>query len=146
MLSILAITFSVTSIQAKIYKWTDANGAVHYSATPPKSNKKSKIDVKDIEDKIRFAAGRPRTSNSNQTIEGPVAESENKKESDKLAPPSAKLIKYCKSQRSNLKKLKDNFNTTWVSASGKKSLLSQKQRKEKVKEIRKSISTECIGV
>ena len=89
-LSLLALTLSITSIQAKIYKWTDANGAVHYSATPPKANKKSKIEVKDIEDKIRFAAGKPRASSSKQSIEGPVSEGKNEKESSKLAPPSPK--------------------------------------------------------
>ena len=145
-LSLLAITLSVTSIQAKIYKWTDANGAVHYSATPPKVNKKSKLDVKDIEDKIRFAAGKPSAGSSKKSVEGPVSEGEDKEESSKLAPPSPKLIKYCKSQRSNLKQLKENFNTIWVSKSGKKALLSQKQRKDKVKEIRKTITTECEGV
>ena len=141
-LSLLAITLSITSIQAKIYKWTDANGSVHYSATPPKHSKKSKLKVKDIEDKIRYAAGKPRIHKSNQTSEGPVTQKDN----DKLAPPSSKLIKYCKSQRSNLKQLKENFNTTWVSPNGKKSLLTQKERKNKVKAIRKIISTECAGV
>jgi hypothetical protein len=145
-LSLLAITLSVTTIQAKIYKWTDANGSVHYSATPPKLNKKSKLDVKDIEDKIRYAAGKPRVSTSKKTIEGPVSKDTNKKDEDKLSPPSSKLIKYCKSQRSNLKQLKENFNTTWVSASGKKALLTQTERKNKVKDIRKKISTECVGV
>ncbi len=145
-LSLLVITLSVTSIQAKIYKWTDANGAVHYSATPPKANQASKSDVKDIEDKIRFAAGRPPASESKKTAEGSVVAEENKQGSDKLSPPNSKLIKYCKSQRSNLKQLKENFNTTWVSPSGKKALLSQKQRKDKVQEIRKSITTECVGV
>ena len=145
-LSLITLTLSITSTQAKIYKWTDTNGAVHYSSTPPKTNKKSNLNVKDIEDKIRFAAGKPRASSSKQSIEGPVSEGKDEKESSKLAPPSPKLIKYCKSQRSNLKQLKENFNTTWVSASGKKALLSQKQRKDKVKEIRKSITTECVGV
>lgn len=145
-LSLLAITLSVTSLQAKIYKWTDAKGSVHYSATPPKANKKSKLDVKDIEEKINYAAGKPRVNASSQNVEGPLSEDDKKKDDDKLSPPSSKLIKYCKSQRSNLKQLKENFNTTWVSASGKKALLSQKQRKDKVREIRKSITTECVGI
>ena len=141
-LSLIAITLSITSIQAKIYKWTDENGAVHYSATPPKRSKTSKLEVKDIEDKIRYAAGKPRIGKTNQTSEDPATQ----KDDDKLAPPNSKLIKYCKSQRLNLKQLKENFNTTWVSPNGKKSLLTQKERKNKVKEIRKSISTECVGV
>ena len=142
-LSLLAFTLSITSIQAKIYKWTDANGAVHYSSTPPKHNKK--IKVKDIEDKIRYAAGKPKsTAKNTERFENPDKQDE--KNEDKLAPPSAQLIKYCKTQRSNLKQLKENFNTVYVSPNGKKTLLSQQQRKKKVKEIRKSISTECAGV
>ena len=138
-LSTLAIALSVSSIQAKIYKWTDANGSTHYSATPPKQNTKSKVKVKNIEDKIRYAAGKPslHTKSTEEKSAG--------KKDDKLAPPSKKLVKYCKSQRSNLKQLKENFNTT-LEASGKKSLLNQKQRKDKVKEIRKSIKNECAGV
>jgi len=140
-LSTLALALSVTSTQAKIYKWTDANGSTHYSATPPKQQKK-KTEVKDIEDEIRYAAGKP----YNRSKSAEKEENTSKKDDDKLAPPSEKLIKYCKSQRSNLKQLKENFNTTWVEASGKKTLLTQKQRKDKVKEIRKSIKSECVGV
>jgi len=141
-LSTLALALSVTSTQAKIYKWTDANGSTHYSATPPKQHKKSKVKVKDIEDKIRYAAGKP----YNRPKSAEKEENTAKKDDDKLAPPGKKLIKYCKSQRSNLRQLKENFNTTWVEASGKKALLTQKQRKDKVKEIRKSIKSECTGV
>jgi len=142
-LSTFVLALSVTSIQAKIYKWTDANGSVHYSATPPKQSIKSKVKVKDIENKIRSAAGKPslRSKSTDEKNEKNTA-----KNDDKLAPPSKKLIKYCKAQRSNLRQLKDNFNTTWVEPNGKQALLTQKQRKDKVKEIRKSIKTECAGV
>ena len=37
---ILMLSFTSTSM-AKIYKWTDANGKTHYTATPPPSKEKS---------------------------------------------------------------------------------------------------------
>lgn len=139
-LSALFLVFSASLATAKIYKWTDANGSVHYSATPPKQKK---IKAQNIEDKIRYAAGKPQY---------PTESSENKSEDkaeqkdEKLAGPSKKLVSYCKQQRTNLRQLKDNFNTKWVDPSGKETLLTQKQRKDKVKEIKKSIVSGCTGV
>lgn len=139
-LSALFFAISTNVATAKIYKWTDANGSVHYSATPPKT----KVKAKDIEDKILYAAGKPKYPSADKA-EG-KSSAKNQVKDEKLAGPGKKLIKYCKQQRTNLRKLKDNFNTRWVDSSGKTTQLTQKQRKDKVKEIKKSITTGCVGV
>lgn len=142
-LSALFFVISANTANAKIYKWTDANGSVHYSATPPKQ-KFNKIKAKNIEDEIRYATGRPKYPSAGKAESKAV--DKNSKEDEKLAGPSKKLIKYCKQQRTNLRKLKENFNTKWVDHKGKETQLTQKQRKDKVKEIKKSITAGCVGV
>ncbi|MFT5445983.1 MAG: hypothetical protein ACI9DC_001145 [Gammaproteobacteria bacterium] len=43
--ALVMCAFAAPSAEAKIYKWTDANGKVHYSATqPPASASSSKTD------------------------------------------------------------------------------------------------------
>ena len=139
-LCVIALTIS-TSSQAKIYKWTDKKGVIHYSATPPQTKQKAK----NIEDKIRFAAGKytPKkvTSSTQRTASGKKV----KKLSSKLSSPNKKLTAYCQGQRSNLSKLKSNYRNTWIE-NGVKKNLDQSQRKQKVQQLIDSIELNCNEV
>ena len=143
------LLFSVNSL-ANIYKWTDKNGSVHYSARPPTHTKQINTKIKDIEDKIRFAAGKHRPSSQTSTTQQnnqKTNSSASSANSDvKLSPPGKKLIAYCQKQRANLQSLKKNFRSIWIEPNGKKSSLSQAQRKEKVKYLIKKIAEDCEGV
>ncbi len=135
-----------TSSQAEIYKWTDAKGVTHYSAQKPTQQK---IKSEDIGDKIRSAAGKHQALSqkpaqaSTQTTGKKSADGKTKTE---LAGPSARLVSFCKNQRKNLTLLTKNYRNRWEDKGGKVSFLDQKQRKEKVRSIRKSITKECAGV
>lgn len=135
----LALTISSSS-HAKIYKWTDNKGVIHYSATPPPPQTKEK--AKNIEDKIRFAAGKytPKKESSRSQ-----QKTSDKKISSKLSGPSKKLTAYCEGQKSNLAKLKSNYRNTWEE-NGKKKNLDQSQRKQKVEQIISSIELNCKEV
>lgn len=147
LLSTIALSLSVSS-QAEIYKWTDAKGVTHYSATPPvKAQIKSKTEVKHIGNEIRSAAGRyrPTTNQRNDSNQQQTANTSDKGKSE-LSPPSQRLVTYCKNQRKNLETLKKNFRNVWVEKDGKKINLDQKQRQEKVNSLKKAISEDCKGV
>ena len=145
-----SISFAIltlnTAAHAKIYKWTDAKGVIHYSATPPAQAQKTKF--KDIEEKIRFAVGKaPADEDKANTNASTTNEATSKEEKDpKLSPPSKKLISYCKTQRANLAALKTNFNNIWVEPNGTRKKLNQKERKEKVQYLIKKITEECEGI
>lgn len=144
----LSALLATLPAQAKIYKWTDANGQVHYTAQPPKQTKKSAIKAKNIEAEIKSKAGKYRgpskTASTEKVAATPAAET--KKKEPELAGPDKQLIDYCKGQRANVAQLKKNFRTIWVDAKGKKTRLSQAQRKEKVASIQKSIDETCAEV
>ena len=140
-ISALTLTYSINT-QAKIYKWTDAKGVIHYSATPPATKKK----VKNIESDIRLAAGKHRPSEADKkeaNTDNKQKAKEQEDEASELSPPDKKLIDYCKSQRDNLKILKKNFRNVWIDSSGKRTKLNQKQRQEKVDYIKNRIENDC---
>lgn len=140
----LALTIGLATAQAKIYKWTDANGQIHYTAQPP-VQKKLRDKATNIEDKIRANAGKYRPSANKQKVAA-NKEKTNDDTDTELSGPNKKLIKYCKSQRSNVNQLKKNFRNVWIDVKGKKTTLSQEQRKKKVAELQKKIKEECSEV
>jgi len=142
-LTTLALVLSVNA-QAKIYKWTDANGQVHYTAQPPVTKKKASKAV-NIEDEIRAKAGKYRPPAKNTTAKSDK-DGEEKKSEDDLAGPDKKLVKYCDSQRNNLKQLQKNFRNVWIDIKGKKTNLNQEQRREKVAYLKAKIKEDCSDV
>jgi len=140
----LALLMSV-NVQAKIYKWTDANGQVHYTAQPP-AQKKLRVKAKNIEDKIRANAGKYRPPTKTKVAATDTDDTSENKSDEKLSGPNAQLVKYCDSQRNNVKQLRKNFRNVWIDANGKKTSLDQKQRKEKVAMLEAKIKTDCSDV
>lgn len=143
-ISALTLTFSFNS-QAKIYKWTDSKGVVHYSATPPTTKEESRKSIKNIESKIRLAAGKYKP-NKKELAKNKQAGDEQENKNSELSPPDKQLVDYCKSQKNNLKNLKNNFRNVWIDASGKKTKLNQKQRQEKVDHLKNRIKKDCQEV
>jgi len=147
--SSLTLMFCVSS-QAEIYKWVDANGGVHYTATPP-VQKKKRVKATNIEDRIKAAAGKYRPPVNSSSNDGTETNQEKTDEQGtegdvKLAGPDKKLIKYCKNQRNNLKQLKKNYRNVWIDVKGKKTNLDQEQRKQKVQYLQTRIKEDCKGV
>ncbi len=130
---------------AEIYKWTDAKGIVHYSANKPTHKK---ITSENIEVKIRSAAGKYKsTKTASPSRKTSNSEAENGEQQDsKLAGPDAKLVSYCKQQRSNLSSLQKNYRNVWQGEDGKKKKLNQEERKLKVNVLQKQIAEDCSGV
>ncbi len=147
-LTTLALVMSINS-HAKIYKWTDANGQVHYTAQPP-AQKKLRIKATNIEDQIKAKAGKYRAPKNVEktaaTDASTKSDSEEKKSDDELAGPDKQLVKYCDGQRNNLAQLKKNFRNIWIDAKGKKTNLTQEQRKEKVAILQNEINSNCSEV
>ena len=137
----LVLLMSVNT-HAKIYKWTDANGQTHYSAQPP-AQTKQKIKAENIEDKIKSHAGKYRPSKTASKKSNEEGESNS---DEQLSGPDKKLVKYCDSQRNNLKQLKKNFRNVWIDIKGKKTNLNQEQRKEKVSALEGQIKENCSEV
>lgn len=141
-LSTLALFISM-STQAKIFKWTDANGTIHYSAQPPA---KQKLKSQNIEDRIRSAAGKYRAPAKAEGSEPDKGTEKKSSDNVKLSGPDKKLIESCKGLRKSEGLLEKNYRNVWVDHDGKKTLLDQKQRKEKIELIKKQIKEFCADV
>lgn len=132
---------------AEIYKWTDAKGVVHYTANKPVQKK---IKTENIENKIRNAAGKHKNPASKTATKLSTDSNRSNDDGDekktKMAGPDAALISYCKSQRSNLSALQENFRNTWQDADGKKKKLNQKERKTKIELLQKQLAEDCAEV
>jgi len=140
----LALVMSINA-QAKIYKWSDANGQTHYTALPP-TQKNQRIKVENIEDEIRANAGKYRSPANTKTVAINTNESNENKTEEKLSGPNPQLVKYCDSQRNNLVQLKKNFRNVWIDVKGNKTTLNQKQRQEKVAILQSKVDTDCADV
>lgn len=150
--SIISLAFAMSgNSQANIYKWTDENGQTHYTAQPP-VQKELRVKAKDIEDKIQANAGKYRASSEVKTVATDVDASNrddannDKANKEELSGPNKQLIEYCNGQRNNIKQLKKNFRNVWIDAEGKRTALSQEQRKEKLSILESQIKTDCEGV
>ena len=133
---------------AEIYKWVDEKGSVHYTAQPP-VQKKKRVKAKNIEDEIKFKAGkyRPPIANTSSKQKNSSTNEENSSANpEELAGPDKKLMSYCTNQKKNLEQLRKNFRNVWIDVKGKKTCLDQEQRKEKVAYLQKRITEDCKGV
>lgn len=144
-ISALSFTYSINA-QAKIYKWTDAKGVVHYSAKPPTTSIKANKAAKNIESDIRLSAGKHRVAKKEQQQDENTSEETNSESESELSAAPKKLVDYCKSQKTNLTNLKNNFRNVWVDTAGKKTVLDQKQRQEKVDYLKGRIKKDCQEV
>ncbi len=123
---IITLSFLVfTLAEAKVYKWKDAEGIVHYSSTPPKPSEK----ISDLKEDLPLAH---------------KSQQETKKEENNKNTRSKRTRKrdYCNGQRRNLALLKRNLKVKWVQ-NGKSTRLNAEQRQDKIRSLEDSINDDC---
>lgn len=132
-LSIATVTF----VEAKVYKWQDANGVVHYSSSPPKPDEK----VSGLKDDLRITDNRSVTSSSEEDQKNNQPKKEIKEQKQARSEKERKQ-NYCDGQRRNLALLQKNLKVKWVQ-NGKSVELNSEQRNEKLRALENSISADC---
>ncbi len=146
LLSMATVSTTVisTTAHAEIYKWTDAKGQVHYSATPPRK----KVKTKEIGTEIKMAAGKFDPASvklKSDSDESEDQENDDSTQTDGKNKPTKERVAYCKTQRKNLALLNNNKNIRWKSF-GKETELNDTQRKMKMNQIKSQIASECKGI
>ncbi len=147
----LLLLAMASNLSAQIYKWVDSEGQLHYTQRPAPAGKEAEA----IEDKIRFAAALKSKNKKHSSYLSSDKDDEDKLASkrEEIASKQKKvsdnykkqLITYCSSQRKNLKQLKTSSPIAWEE-NGKTELLTSKQKKDKIKEISKSVTDNCSEV
>jgi hypothetical protein len=126
-----------TVAQAKVYKWTDAQGKVHYSANPPTHMKAQEIKVAPPPPSAQTApqaqVGEPKSEAESTQ---PTAATDDKARAEAFR-------KNCEIARQNLTILEDPANRRF-SQDGKQSVYyTNEQRAEKIAQANKSIEAYC---
>ncbi|PID45084.1 MAG: hypothetical protein CSB47_10020 [Proteobacteria bacterium] len=151
-LPLLIMLFGVHSVaQADIYKWTDKDGKVHYSATPPKKPQKN---VEDIEDKIKASIGKVQPKTSYKVPVASNTESNTPKKqgtSDGRAGDhynedrSQARLAYCNDLKRNIHTMENNKNSNLI-REGEKKPLSADQIKNQLKKDKANFAKNCGGI
>lgn len=135
----------IANVQAEIYKWTDASGAVHYTQTPPPDLSKAK----DIAEDISLSTGKSthaakadtETKSEETTKDKPKDELEQAK--DEGAKNEDKHRQFCEQQKASLKQLLSNPVIRWRSTDNVEKILSAKERADKIAEMEKNVKDLC---
>lgn len=144
---LIALLFAGTAVTAqanKFYKWTDANGNVHYSQTKPKHQKKAKqLD-------IRAGKGSPvakTTPEATKKAKGKQKNNPEKKQIEELQGKVKKQNDHMKAQRcKNLKTSLDNLlegGRIYEMQDGKRNYLSGKQIEERRTKVKQAYQKDC---
>ena len=142
-LLIATISFSHT-LNAEIYKWTDKEGKIHYSSTPPKEDPKQ---AQEIGDKIKANIGKvqPATSYKKTSTTDEAKKSQKKAEEPYKNDRSPARIKYCNNLKKNIATLKNEKNVNLVEK-GKPSALSDEQKSKHLKKSQSNLEKNCKDI
>ena len=149
-LPLLLVLLSTQTLHADIYKWTDKDGKVHYSATPPKEPQKN---IEDIEDKIKANIGKVQPSTAYKTA--PKTEEKTSTSSTKTSEKKSKdlykgdrstaRIAYCNNLKNNIHTMENNKNGNLVKEGETKPLTSE-QVGAQLKKDKDRLAKNCIGL
>lgn len=136
-------SFSQT-LSAEIYKWTDKEGKVHYSSTPPKEDPKK---AQEIGDKIKANIGKVQpATNYKATVATDKDETDKKKADDPYKNDrSPARLSYCNTLKGNITTLENSKNVKEL-AEGKQSILSGEQKTERLAKLKSSLEKNCKGI
>lgn len=133
----------IANVQAEIYKWTDASGAVHYTQTPPPDLSKAKDIAQDISLSTGKATHITKTDVSVKSDEQDKPKDEIEQAKDEGAKNADKHRQFCEQQKSSLKQLLSNPVIRWRSTDNEEKILSAKERADKIAEAEKNVKELC---
>jgi hypothetical protein len=153
MIKLILLTLFVTvslsqTLHAKIFKWTDSEGKVHYSATPPKDTKEK---AENIEDKIKFNIGKTQSSKSQATSESNTKNNDNENSNKKASKESYSeetskaRVAYCNGLRRNIHTLESSKNVN-LAEEGKLKPLNTKEIGERLAKEKSNLEKNCAGL
>lgn len=135
----LALTAVSTAFAAggQVYKWTDAQGVVHYSDAPPPT---TQANVQTV----RVTGGdRPHDVPASAPAEANAAQPGQNQVAQNTPPAAADHSKDCATARSNLELLQSKFQVNVTDSNGKAVPLDDKNRQVQIADMNAQISLYC---
>ena len=133
----LALAAASTAFAAggQVYKWTDAQGVVHYSDAPPPTTQ-SNVQT------VRVTGGdRPHDVPASAPAEANAAQQPGQNQVAQNTP--ADHSKDCATARSNLELLQSKFQVNVTDSNGKAVALDDKSRQVQIADMNAQISLYC---
>lgn len=127
---LLALALAATGLQAKVYKWVDDQGQVHYGAQPPAREQAQEM-------KVRSAPPAPQAA-ENDPAKQPPPEGE-----DQARQRDPALEKNCEMARSNLAVLQDPANRRFRTEDGAVTYFTDEQRQARIEQARQYLEDFC---
>lgn len=146
---LIIVTLSLLSLNAHagLIKWTDSDGKVHYSDTPPNQDTATK-EVTNFTGKDQAGTSPGYTPKSYVEREAEMKkaklskdEAEQKKAQEKAAAETKKS--NCAAARENARVLEDSPRVATYDANGERSFMDDSTRAQRLEEARKVISENC---
>ena len=122
----------------QVYKWTDANGVVHFSDAPPPK------DTQNVQS-MRLVGGTTATASSTED-EGKAAAADASKTVASAPPPPAAedaRAKECEQAQRNLKVLQSDLPVSELGADGKVKPIEDKERAARIAGVQDRIAQYC---
>ena len=140
------------ALAAETYKWTDADGKVHYSDQPPPPNVKEPVTVKPRKQSAPAAAtekGAP-TPNAKTYVEQEaefkkrqVETAEREAAEKKKADEAAEKKQNCETARAQLRILQSGDRITRTDAQGEREYMSDAQIGQEIEHAKKAEASLC---
>lgn len=143
LLSLLTALFLFTSqnsVADPIYRWTDADGQVHFSSHPPAQDKPAE-EVKLRVQQPSSSSATPTNTETSATSSDATAESEPVSEEPKVDPVVAE--RNCRIALNQKQTLSENFNRRYKQPDGTVRPLDDAERAARIKQMDDAIKQYC---
>lgn len=142
---------------AETYKWTDADGKIHYSDQPPPANAKEQTTVKPRKPSAPATSASPSASEKGETAAKPksyveqeaefrkrqVETAEREAADKKKAAEAAEKKQNCEQARGQLKSLESGGRITRTNAQGEREYLNDAELAQEIERGKKSVDAWC---
>ena len=142
---------------AQTYKWTDADGKIHYSDQPPPANAKEEGTLKPLKPSAPTTSASPSASDKSATTAKPktyveqeaefrkrqVEAAEREAEDKKKAADAAEKKQNCVLARAQLQNLQSGGRITRTNAQGEREYLSDAQIAQEIERGKKTVDGWC---
>ena len=135
----MALTAASTAFAGggQVYKWTDAEGVVHYSDAPPPTTQ-SNVQT------VRVSGGdRPHDVAGSAPTEPNAGQAPGQNQVAQNTPAASDHSKDCATARSNLELLQSKFQVTVTDSTGKAVPLDDKTRQVQIADMNAQIAVYC---
>lgn len=130
-----ALLLLAVPVQAAMYKWTDADGNIHYTQSPPPAGVESKT--------MKAPPPAPTPAPSQKADKGEQGKGEAKDEADKPVetPRDEQIKRNCEAARRNLSIYTNNRRV--MNEKGEIEVMDEKVRQAKIKQTEEQIKEYC---